>query len=456
MQMYFRFIQATGLAILLSLAMPVTVKAQHVRCGFDQIVQALIQQNPHLKQTIDAVRKGEHNNRAVAKTTVDTEHPVIPVVFHVILNQVQINSLGGTQGIEARIKAQVDVLNECFNARNADSMKILDGFKPLFANSGVSFGLAHTAPDGSATPGYEVRVIKQVGFNIDGGWGSGFGFSAAKYAQGEGLAAWDVQSYLNIWVINPMDNNNRSDVLGLAVPPYLTTDNSGIDQVEEGVILHYGVLGNKDVVPGVYIKGSERGRTLTHEVGHMFELLHTWGDDDGKCPWNGGSDDGIADTPPQASPSFNCHTGVVYDGCTSTGNGIMYMNYMDYSGDDCLLMFTPDQVGRMRHTFLPGAGSYSLTQQPWLLDYPNGQIATNNYVVYPNPADDVLNISFTKQAQGLKGIRIVDMLGRVVARKEYTSQSAFYSFSTAGLYAGVYFVVFSFDSGNRAEKVLVR
>src|SRR5690606_24535653 len=147
-----------------------------------------------------------------------------------------------------------------------------------------------------------------------------------------------------------------------------------------------------------------------------------------------------------------------YDACTKTGDGIMYQNYMDYSMDYCLLLFTHGQVAKMRRTLQPGADIYPLTQHPWLLSYPDPAqpLQTNDYIVYPNPADDVLNIVFRKPPEGLKGIFITDMAGRYITGGEYEIQPAFYSFDVGALYTGIYFIVLDFESGREVRKVLIR
>ena len=447
------------LAVVLLVIYYGSAVAQEKSCALDRTLQQLKSVYPEIEETISNVKAGTlYPTSARVKTTVQVENPVIPVVFHVVLSKNQLASINGEQGLLKRINAQVNVLNEDFNALNEDTTAIPTNFKTLLGKTGFRFALAQTAPDGSATDGYELIVTDKGGFDIEGGWGSGFGFSSVKYTQGGGAPAWDVNSYLNIWIVNPLDFGATTDILGLAIPSYLTVGNTGIDPVEKGIVLHFGVLGNREEVDGLYLRGSDNGRTLTHEVGHYFELLHTWGDDEGKCPNNGGSDDGISDTPPQAYPTYGCETYPKYDACTKTGDGIMYMNYMNYSDDSCLLMFTRGQVYRMQQSVQPGANEYSLTQQQHLLLKPDpaNPIANNDFVIYPNPSDNVINIRFKKQATGLGSIRVIDMMGRVVAAEEYERQSTFYSFITSAWQAGLYFVVFDFDSGREVKKVLVR
>ncbi len=431
----------------------VSLHAQHgTKCAFDRTVHSVINAYPPLADTFHALTQ---QSRTAYKTTV-TGTPVVPVVFHIVLTQAQFNRIGGTAGVEQRIDSQLLVLNRDFNAMNADSATIPADFKPLYGNAGIRFGLAHTAPDGSATPGYEVIITNKNGFNVENEYGSGFGFSGAKYAANGGANAWDPESYLNFWVINPLEDGSATNILGLAVPPWLATEDYGISPVERGIVLHYGTLGKRMLLTDFYVQGSDMGRTLTHEVGHYFNLLHIWGEDDGKCPNNGGSDDGIADTPPQAYSSSGCPTFPKTDGCSKTPPGIMFMNYMDYSNDRCLLMFTHGQVQRMRGTLEPGGYTYAFTQQPWLLDYPATAAGLNEFTAYPNPADDRVNIVFRRQPQGLQSIYITDMLGRVVATREFDYQSSFFTFDVGSLYSGIYFVVLNFSDTKEVRKVMVR
>lgn len=439
--------------LIANLLFTANIRAQQAgKCAFDRTVHSVIKSYPVLADTFHSLTQ---DTRAAYKTTV-TGTFAIPVVFHIVLTQAQLDRIGGAQGVEHRIDSQLIVLNRDFNAQNADSANIPAPFKQLLGNAGIRFGLAHTAPDGSATPGYTITITSKNGFNIENEWGSGFGFSGAKYSSNGGADAWDTESYLNIWVINPLEGGAATNILGLAVPTWLATDDYGITPAEKGVVMHYGAFGKRTVINDYYVAGSDMGRTLTHEIAHYFNLLHIWGDDDGKCPNNGGIDDGIADTPPQAYSSSGCANFPKYDGCSRTGDGIMFMNYMDYSNDRCLLLFTHGQVQRMRSTLEPGGDAYPFTQQPWLLEYPTAIATLNEFTVYPNPADTRVNIVFRRQPQGLRSIYISDMLGKVVAAREFDYQSSFYTFDVSGLHSGVYLVVLNFSDTNEVRKVTLR
>lgn len=95
------------------------------------------------------------------------------------------------------------------------------------------------------------------------------------------------------------------------------------------------------------------GRTGTHEVGHWLRLSHTWGD--GNCDIG----DGIPDTPTTEGPYFFCQEGLP----ACYGDSIaMVQNYMDYSDDSCMYLFTNDQVALMREAFAENGSRVSITE----------------------------------------------------------------------------------------------
>ncbi len=90
----------------------------------------------------------------------------------------------------------------------------------------------------------------------------------------------------------------------------------------------------------------DRGRTATHEIGHWLNLRHIWGDRN-DC----GGTDYVADTPNAQLPNYGKPT-FPHVSCANGPNGDMFVNYMDYTDDACMFMFTPGQAVRMNATFL--------------------------------------------------------------------------------------------------------
>jgi len=420
-------------------------------CGNQFLKKSILDKYPTFG---DSLKEKERLLRSSSRFTLSTSSKQItspiPVIFHIVLNQAQINKLNGITGIEERIDSQIAVINRDYNALNSDSVLIPIPFKPLYANVGIQFALAHTAPNGSSTPGYEIILTDSDGFNLFNGFGSGFGFSSAKYASSGGANAWDPESYINIWVIDM-----PSAVVGLTVPKSYIGASSNIPLCENGITLSYGVWGVQTGDNQYYLYGKNKGRTLTHELGHLFEIWHTWGDNDGNCPWSGGDDDGIADTPPQSNPTYGCYNFPLFDLCSPSDNGIMFMNYMDYADDSCKYMFTIGQADVMRSMIGFSGESFSLTQHPELTLWPNGSDTQNIYTIYPNPTNSSVAIVFNKVSQNLISIRIINVLGQVIKQINTDgTQSGFYSFDLSNVESGIYFFQVIFPNKIETNKIL--
>jgi Pregnancy-associated plasma protein-A/Secretion system C-terminal sorting domain len=308
----------------------------HQRCSTMEYYDKLVQQDPTLPAKWKAEGDRVYNENLLKATAERNARPntpnsvnaivYIPVVFHVVGTAA--NQAFAT---DAALQRQLDVLNLDFGGLNPDSVKIPASFKPLFGHAEIRFCLAKRTPTATSTNGIERRVTAQT-------FTSGTVGNLKKTANG-GLDQWDGSKYLNIWVANFTDG-----LLGIATFP-----NTGAAN-EQGVSIHYGSLDQPcgSSFPGEY----DRGRTLTHEVGHYMYLFHIWGDDGSACT---GSDWGTPygalpatctdDTPNHGGNTFGCPTGVLADACAGAA-GKMYQNYMDYTDDACMVMFTNGQVCR--------------------------------------------------------------------------------------------------------------
>ncbi len=234
----------------------------------------------------------------------------IPVVFHIVLQNPNLVT-------DAQIQAQVDQLNLDFGGVNPDSTKIRAFFKPRFAKTNIQFRLAQRTPGNEPSNGIERITTSHASFGLND--------SRVKYAATGGADAWDNSRFFNVWITD----------LSQGYLGYSTFPGSSVP-AEDGIVIKYTSL------PGG-VAPYNKGRTLVHETGHFFYLFHTWGDDMG-CS---GSDE-IDDTPNQANYTSGCPGDPIrLDACTISGNGIMYENFMDYTDDACMVMYTLDQKDRM-------------------------------------------------------------------------------------------------------------
>lgn len=294
------------------------VNAQRI-CGSGDYKQQLLSTNPSYKQIfssietqIAAVTKRQNGNVAMRDTAAN-EIIYIPVVVHVLYKKADENIS------DAQIKSQIDVLNNDFAMLNSDGSNTPAAFKSFAANSKIKFCLAQVDPQGKRTSGIDRKYTSKDMFTTD---------DAMKMSDKGGVASWDSKHYLNIWVCRL---SSRS--LGYATPPGAAAD-------KDGVVIAYDVFGTGNNLRASFNKG----RTATHEVGHWLGLIHIWGDE------NCGSDQ-VDDTPTQQSYNFGCPTFPKLSACSPDKNGDMFMNFMDFSDDACMNMFTLGQVKRMRALF---------------------------------------------------------------------------------------------------------
>ena len=234
----------------------------------------------------------------------------IPVVVNVLYRTAAENIS------DAQIQSQIDVLNADYNNTNSDLRKVPSIYTSSVGRAGLRFVL--------------LNIVRKQTDVVS--WGTN---DAMKKSSKGGINPTDPEHYLNMWVCNL-----GQDLLGYAQFP---NGNSATD----GVVILYSAFGSRAIYhQGTYIKDYDLGRTASHEVGHWMNLYHIWGDDGGSC--NGS--DRVDDTPNQANYNFGCPD---FPHITCSNNGDMSMNYMDYTDDACMYMFTQGQVNRMLAVFSP-------------------------------------------------------------------------------------------------------
>ncbi|WP_209141728.1 MULTISPECIES: M43 family zinc metalloprotease [Niastella] len=286
------------------------------RCGSMTLMEKTFKRNPSLRTKFQlqnqqlqeaAVKiKAQAQQLRVEATTI-----YIPVVFHIVLR----NPLLVT---DAQVQAQIDRLNTDYAGLNGDSTLIPAWFKGVYAKPNIQFRLAQRNANDEPSDGIERVTTSINNFSIDD--------TRVKYTSLGGADSWDHNRFFNVWITD----------LSQTYLGYSTFPNYG-KAAEDGVVIKYTTLpGN----PGVY----GLGRTLVHETGHYFNLIHIWGDDTG-C--NGS--DYCADTPEQGNYTSGCLRDSIHiDNCSGVGTkGVMYQNFMDYTDDACMVMFTLDQKARM-------------------------------------------------------------------------------------------------------------
>ncbi len=396
-----------------------SVLAQHDRCGTMQHHEYLKTVDPNYEsrqQVIDQLMLNSMENDPSWKTTGIV---TIPVVFHVLYST---NST--TQNISnARIQAQLNVLNSDYAATNSDTSLIPTVFKPLKANTGIQFCLAQRDPQGNPTDGIIRKQTTVTSFSTNNG---------IKFNAQGGDDAWPATQYLNIWV-----GNLGSGLLGYAQFP-------GGAAATDGVVLLNGSVGG----PGALGTTSSynRGRTATHEVGHWLNLRHIWGDSN--C-----GNDFVTDTPLHTTSNFGCPAFPTLATNCSGSPQMMTMNYMDYTNDACMYMFTEGQGIRMNTclTSTRAALSASLGCVPVGLSEPQDL----GIFIYPNPTDGILNIDNLYNYGESAMVRVLNSVGQVVAIHQISDFSGTNSIDLSSLKNGIYMVEISSDRKMAVERIVL-
>jgi hypothetical protein len=273
-------------------------------------------------------------------TQENGEPDLIPVVVHIIHKNGEPYGKGSNITNE-QIYSQIEVLNEDFRRMNADTIDTQSEFLPIASSLNIEFVLARQDENGQPTTGI-VRVQgEQDSYNP---------LSIADRELLSSYSQWDPDIYLNIWVTNLTGQN-----IGLAQFPDWgesqgSTGLPGLDDkpnkdnaATDGLVIDYQAFGSAEKVPGLDLKPQyDQGRSATHEIGHFLGLLHVWGDITGI----GGCtvDDYVNDTPISSNDYLgNCQP-AEHESC---GTNDMFENYMNYTDDACMNIFTSGQVGRM-------------------------------------------------------------------------------------------------------------
>ena len=272
-------------------------------CASQDVLEAQMKADPTLAIRMNQI-EAFTQNALLTKRLVNGKVE-IPVVVNVLYRTTAEN-ISATQ-----IQSQIDVLNKDFNALNSDYNSVPALFSGLKANVGITFVLD--------------QVIRKSTTKTS--WGT---TDAMKKTSKGGLAPTSPTTKLNLWVCTI-----GGGILGYAQFPggASATDGVAIDSK------YFGLSGSANAPYNL-------GRTATHEVGHWMNLRHIWGDA------NCGSDL-VTDTPTHNTANYGVPTYPHYSTCTGTPVE-MTMNYMDYTDDNAMYMFSTGQKSRMSAIFVSG------------------------------------------------------------------------------------------------------
>ncbi len=294
----------------------VVLPAQTRNCAAEELFNLQLAADPALAHRMEAIERHtahfSRQNGAKERSAVN-----IPVVVHVLWNA-SVENISDEQ-----VRSQIAVLNADFRRQNTDADQTPGVFRNAAADTEINFCLAAQDPNGLPTDGIVRHKTQVVAFNAN---------DQVKYAAKGGSDAWDRDHYLNIWVCNL-----SGSTLGYAQYP-------GGAAATDGVVIDYQYFGTVGSVKPPF----NLGRTTTHEVGHWLNLRHIWGDDKGACTGT----DHVTDTPNQADEHYGCPAFPTHS-CGQSSAGDMFMNYMDYTDDACMNLFTFGQKARMQALFMP-------------------------------------------------------------------------------------------------------
>jgi hypothetical protein len=423
------------LGFLLLLFLSNSIFAQE-RCGFSVGNKLKQLKNPNwIKQQAEFEFKiREFQNRSKGQNLRVTEKVYrIPVVVHIVHNNAS-NFIGGANNTnisDDQIKTQIRALNEDYRRKVGTN-----GFNsnPIGADMEIEFELATKDPTGNVTNGITRTYNDQANFDLQ--------YDGANLAN---LIRWNYEKYLNIWVVK-----GKNGTIGYSEFPYdsnligleSTPDDIAGQQIFDGVIIDYQNFGT---CCGTLRSSYNLGRTTTHEVGHWLGLLHPNGDE--TC-----GNDYCNDTP----QIERMNDGTTCNKLTSNCGGVVRTNliedYMDYSPDRCMNIFTLDQKNRTRAALQNSLRRQRLLQSLEPLEEKEKLMIS----VEPNPVTNFSKVKILFKGEKNINISVFDMRGILINEDTYDGQkSNIYAVKTEKLRIGTYILRVTAGDESSSQRIVI-
>jgi len=368
------FRKVLALIFIFCFIAPAYIQAKE-RCGFDLLHKKLMQTDPSYRSK--RLQSERHLQKILNRKTVKSTPDIykIPVVVHVMHLGEAVGT--GSNISAAQIDSAITVLNEDFRKMagtngdgNGEDVRIEFGLAVRDPNNQPSSGIVRidTSSAGSGDSSYADYGVRNEG---------ALGLDESDLKD---LSRWDNDRFYNIWIVTEIDNNDGGDgTQGYAYFP-------GAPPTLDGALIIHPAFGTVGTAAGAH------NRTATHEMGHAFNLYHTFqGDEaDTRCPLDlvcGESSDCCDDTPPHRRSHGNCPENLENPCAAPDLLGLVVHNYMDYSSDLCQSEFTLDQKDRMRAIFTQGGLRESLKDSNGLT--PVGAPMSDFSATTPTCAGDV-------------------------------------------------------------------
>ena len=395
--------------------------SQQRSCGKDAKMQALANDPVALQNYINLQNQFEIELSNLQNQQNFVASPNVTIVIPVAVHFPSVAPTSTTKAcLRTLAQSQINILNADYNAANSDISNWTPSVSAFYP--------------GTTTGNMDVQFVIATQ-NHPAGTGLVAGSPAITFGT-DYLGGSDNDSTWNGYVnLVCRDANGALGYSSLGGSP----------NIADTVVINFDCFGSGSGCSG-YVPGApfNLGRTLTHELGHYFNLDHTFAGctTATNCATSG---DRVCDTPASSSATYNCPAAGATTKCQVK---TLTMNYMDYTDDACMYMFSSGQVNKMKAYY------NTISSQIKTNVLSSTEFLSNNFSIAPNPNNGTFKINL-KEALSDYSIEIFDVTGRNVFERSYNNQDLEQSISLKGNAAGVYFINIKSQSAILTKKIIV-